>query len=330
MKKLIIFLILLFFSHETKASTNNKIRVAFFPNFTHGQALIGISNKLYEKYISKEIDWKAFNAGPSAMEALLAGEVDFAFVGVNPSINAYLRSKGKALKIIAGSANGGACFVIRKDLTIKSINDFKGKSLASPEFGNTQDISLKYWLKKNGLLGLVKTNNVKNPDIYTLFVKKSIDGAWIPEPWVTRIIQEAGGKIYIDERGLWPEGKFATSVLVVRKEFLDKNPETVEKFLKAHIEITDWINKNPEEAKNLINNSIAKIIYKPLPKKVIDEAFTRINFSYDPITNSIFDFASHAKELGYLPKNIDIDLKEIFELSILNRVLIQQKKKPIK
>ncbi|MCX7770124.1 MAG: ABC transporter substrate-binding protein [Proteobacteria bacterium] len=327
----IIFFLLLVFNMIGNVFAEEKIRVAFFPNFTHAQALIGMENGEYERFTGTKIEWKAFNAGPSAMEALLSGEIDISFVGTNPAVNAFLRSKGTALKIISGVANGGASFVIRGDLNIKNEKDLIGKNLASPELGNTQDVALKYWLKSKGLVinKDVKVNNVKNPDILLLFKKESIDGAWVPEPWATRLIQEANGKIFLDERSLWPNGNFATAVLVVRKEFLDKNYKLVENFLKAHVNITDWINKNHSMAKKLINQSIAKVIYKPIPDKVLDEAFTKVTFTYDPAPYSIFKSAERAKDLGYLPKNDKTNLNEILDLSILNKVLKNMGKKQI-
>lgn len=332
MKKLILICVLLILIFSEKSFAEEKIRVAFFPNFTHAQALIGMENGEYEKQTGMKIDWKAFNAGPSAMEALLAKEIDFAFVGTNPAINAFLRSRGTALKIISGVANGGASFVVRGDLNVKNENDLKGKSLASPELGNTQDVALKYWLKSKGLQinKDVKINNIKNPDIFTLFKKGSLDGAWVPEPWATRLIQEANGKVFIDERTLWPNGNFPTAVLVVRKDFLDKNYKIVEGFLKAHITITEWINKNPESAKKFINKSIEKIIYKPLPEKILNEAFTKVIFTYDPATNSIFESARRAKELGYLPKDDKTNLNDIFDFNILNSLLNKMGKKQVK
>lgn len=327
MKKFILIFLILILSKN--AFAEKKIKVAFFPNFTHAQALIGMENGEYEKHVGTKIEWKAFNAGPSAMEALLSGEIDFAFVGTNPAINAFLRTKGVALRIIAGVANGGASFVIRGNLSIKSESELKGKNLASPEFGNTQDVALKYWLKSKGfqINRDVRVNNLKNSDIYLLFKKGSLDGAWVPEPWATRLVKEANGRIFIDERSLWPDGDFSTAILVVRKDFLDKNLKLVEGFLKAHVIITEWINKNPDLAKKVINRAIKKMIYKPLPEMILQEAFTRVKFTYNPATNSIFESAKRAKELGYLPKYEEKNLNEILYLSILNNVLIKMKKK---
>lgn len=330
MKKLCLSLFILFIAKNIFAE--EKIRVAFFPNFTHAQALIGMENGEYEKQTGTKIEWRAFNAGPSAMEALLSKEIDLAFVGTNPAINAFLRSKGTALRVISGVANGGASFIIRGDINIKSESDIKGKNLASPEFGNTQDVALKHWLKSRGLEinKDVKVNNIKNPDIYLLFKKGSLDGAWVPEPWATRLIQEANGKVFIDERNLWPKGNFPTAILVAKKDFLDKKTKLVEGFLKAHIIITEWINKNPEQAKKIINKSIEKVIYKPLPEKVLNEAFTKVTFTYDPAIQSIFESARRAKELGYLPRNDKTNLNDIFDLTILNNILVKMKKQQVK
>ena len=190
------------------------IRVGAFPNITHAQAMVGKANGWFDKAMGPQvkIQWTSFNAGPSAIEALFAGAIDMTYVGPNPAINGYVRSNGEALRIIAGATSGGAALVVRGDSGINRPEDFHGKRIASPQMGNTQDVALRAWLKSQGLKtrdkgGDVEVMPVANPDQLTLFLKKEIDAAWAPEPWASRLVHDAGGKIFLDERSLWPKSE---------------------------------------------------------------------------------------------------------------------------
>lgn len=315
--------------YSTSASAaGQEIRVGHFPNFTHAQALVGRANGAYEKNTQAKISWKVFNAGPTAMEALIAGEIDIAYVGPNPAINAYLRSKGKILKVIAGTASGGASLVVRRG-GIRSAKDLKGKRVASPEIGNTQDVALRTWLKAHGLMPGrdVRVVSLKNPDILMLFMQKELDAAWVPEPWASRLVLEGGGEIFLDERTLWPRGEFATAVLVVRSDFLRKERRLVQNFLAAHVDLTLLINKNKTEAKKIINEQLARLMGKPLPVAVLDQAFAKVNFTWDPIAQSLTISAKNAEALGYLPRTgVRVtDVKDMVDLLVLNQLLISRK-----
>lgn len=311
----------------------DKIRIGHFPNITHSQPIVGRSLGTFEKRIGAPIDWKTFNAGPSEMEALIAGQLDIAYVGPNPAVNAFLRSKGKALRIIAGSASGGAALVVPKDARISSAKDFKGKRIASPELGNTQDVALRHWLKSNGMTPGrdVQVTPIKNPDILMLFQQKKLDGAWVPEPWISRLLQEGGGKIHLDERQLWPEGKFPTTVIVVRAEFFDKNRETVKQFLEAHLEVTEWIRKNPADAQKRFNEQLTRLITKPMPTALLAEAFSRVTVTYDPLAGALLTSAEWAKDLGYLPRGTDLSggIKGLVDVSLLNELLKKKSLPPV-
>lgn len=302
---------------------------------THAQALVGKERKLFEQKVGGEIAWKAFNAGPSAMEALLAGQLDLVYVGPNPAVNAFMRSKGKSLRIIAGAASGGAALIVPKESAISSARDLKGKKVAAPEMGNTQDVALRYWLKGQGLnIGSdVQVVSTKNPDIFLFFQQRQIAAAWVPEPWLTRLVQEATGRILVDERTLWPGGKFPTAVLVVRTEFLQKNRETVRRFLAAHLEADEWIGRNPREAKAAINAQLKALTGKPLPARLLDDAFSRVLLTHDPLTAELLISAGRAGELGYLPReNVfpKARLREIFDLTLLNDLLKERRLPPVK
>lgn len=315
--------------------SNRTIRAGHSPNITHAQGVIGQGNGWFENALGEDIkvDWKIFNAGPSAIEALFAGELDLAYIGPNPAINGYVKSKGEALRILAGGVSGGAGLVVRADSGINTVKDFDGKKIASPQLGNTQDVALRGWLKDNGYRlkekgGTVQVIPLANPDQLTLFLKKEIDGAWAPEPWVSRLILEGGGKLFLDERELWPDGKFVSTHLIVSTKFLKEHPDLVKKWIVAHVELTDWINKNPEEAKKILNEEIKRETGKALPQNVLDESLKRVNITYDPIASSLFQSARWAFEQGFLGKE-QPDLSKIYDLTILNEVLTEKGLQPI-
>lgn len=316
-------------------SSAEPLRVGHFPNLTHAQALVGRANGIYEKKIGQPIDWKAFNAGPSAMEALLAGQLDIAFVGPNPAVNAFMRSKGKSLRIVAGVASGGAALVVDPQAGIRSAQDFKGKKLASPELGNTQDVALRHWLKQQGLkVGRdVQVVPTKNADILQLMQRHQIAGAWLPEPWVARLQQEAKATIFLDERALWGGWRFPTAVLVVRSEFLRSNGPVVKRFLDAHIEVSEWIGANPQAARKIINDQLAKLAGKALPAAMLSEALSRMLITHDPLTAQLLTSAGRAADLGFLPRESVYkrsELPKIFDLSLLNELLKERRKPQIK
>ena len=312
------------------AFADTVIRVGHLPNLTHPQALVGRETGEFEKNAGAKVEWTAFNAGASAMEALLAGELDLAYVGPSPALNAYVRSKGRVLRVIAGAASGGVALVVRKDAGIRNPADLKGKRVAVPGLGNTQDVALRSWLKAKGLDtgGSVQVMPVKNPEIFTLFRRKELDAAWVPEPWATRLIQEAGGALFVDESTLWPEGKFPTTLLVARTDFLVKNRALVKRFVATHIDLTEAIIQKPDEAKRTINAQLAKLMGKPLPTVLLDGAFSGIAATYDPIPSALLKAARQAWELKYLPGAQPPDVAPIFDLSLLNEAL-RERGKPL-
>ncbi|MBI3252472.1 MAG: aliphatic sulfonate ABC transporter substrate-binding protein [Candidatus Omnitrophica bacterium] len=330
MKKFFAFSgLLLFLNTAAHPFTGNKeapaVRVGHFSNLTHAQALVGRANGWFNERLSPDAppEWKIFNAGPSAAEAIFAGQVDIAYIGPSPAVNGFIKSNGEALRIVAGAASGGAALVVREDAGIKTVGDFHGKKIASPQLGNTQDVAIRAWLSKNKFAladrgGDVQVLPVSNADQQTLFLKKEIDGAWTVEPWVSLLMEKANGKIFLEESGLWPGGKYATTVVVVRKKFLDERPALVKKFLKAHADLTDWIRRNPVEAKGLMAAEIERETTKALPPAVLDEAFKRIEFLTDPLEASVKTQADAAYEAGFLKKKPD--LAGLFDLKILKEL----------
>src|ERR1051325_7494555 len=289
---------------------NAVIRVGAFPNITHPQAMVGKANGWFEKAMGSQvkIDWKSFNAGPSAIEALFAGAIDMTYVGPNPAINGFVRSNGEALRVVAGAASGGASLVVRNDAGINRPEDLHGKRVASPQFGNTQDVALRNWLKQHGMKTTDKGGDVQivpmaNPDQLTLFLKKDLDAAWAPEPWATRLIHEGNGRLFVDERTLWPNGQFVIGLLVVNTKFLKAHPDLVKKWIRANVELTDWINAHPPEAKKLLNEQIRRRTGKALPTQVLEEAFSRMQVTYDPLHAALNTAAQQAFDSGFLGRS---------------------------
>ncbi len=312
-----------------------KVRVGYFPNVTHSQAVVGMANGVFQKEMGTniKIDTKIFNAGPSVIEAFFAGVLDLAYIGPNPAINGYIKSNGEALRIIAGSTSGGAVLVIRKDAGITKIEDFHKKKIASPQLGNTQDVALRAWLKNNGMIlsdkgGDVQVVPIKNPDQLTLFLTKQIDAAWTVEPWASRLIKEGNGKLFLEESSLWPSGEYVTAHIIVSKKFLESHPDLVKKWLKVHVRLTLWINEHLAEAKVIINKELKRLTGATLSQDVLDSSFTRLKVTYDPIKSSLFTSTEWAFQQGFLGKEKP-DLSGIYDLKILNEVLKEERLKTI-
>jgi NitT/TauT family transport system substrate-binding protein len=331
-------------SEGTKNNSNSEVspqsrtlRIGYFPNLNHAQAVIGLQQGGdFQKILSANandtnkgvsIEPFVFSAGPSAIEALFGGQIDVAYVGPNPAINGYLASDGQGLRIISGATSGGASFVVRNDSGINSVKDLGGKKYASPQLGNTQDVALRKFLSDNGFKTIQQGGNVTvvpvaPADILTLMLKKDIDGAWVPEPWATRLVKEANGKILVDERELWPDGKFVTANIIARTDYLNENPDIIERLLQAHVDETIWINENKDQSIIAFNEALRKITGKTIPEDEIRDAMTRLEFTYDPIKESLFKMADNAYKLGYL-ENVrgELDLSNIFDLTILDEII---------
>jgi len=308
------------------AASEVTVRVGYFPNLTHSQALIGLARGDFAQSLGPQalIEPMVFNAGPSVIEALFAGEIDLAYIGPNPAINGFVRSQGEALRVIAGATSGGAAFIVRPEAGIASPDDLNGKRLATPQLGNTQDVALRSYLGQHQLLtteqgGTVQIIPTANPQILDLFRRGEIDGAWVPEPWGTRLLLEGGGELFFDERSLWPDGDFTTALLIVRTEFLSAHPDLVQRWLQAHVNLTVWEESNPDEAKRLANEEIGRITSQALPQAVLDGAWSRQRVTYDPLSATINASAEAAYAAGYLES--EPDLSGMIELGPLQAVL---------
>ena len=332
-----ILLAILFLATSTITAQQKPIllRVGYFPNITHAQALVGRAGGQFEKALGPgvQLEWKAFNAGPSAIEAMFADAIDLTYVGPNPTVTGYVRSQGDAVRVIAGATSGGASLVVRQGAAIQKASDFHGKKVATPQQGNSQDVALRAWLRAKGLKprekgGDVLVLPVTNSDQFTLFLKGQIDAAWAPEPWAARLVNEAGGRIFLDERDLWPNHEFVTTDLIVRPKFLKEHPDVVKNFLRAHVELTDWINKNPAQAKQIMNRQMQKETGKPLAHEVLDDAFSRMAVTYDPLRASMLKSTQQAFDEGFLGRTPP-DISGLYDLTLLNEVLREKKARPV-
>jgi sulfonate transport system substrate-binding protein len=311
---------------DSSAGSNGEaktIRLGYFPNITHAPALVGVNKGFFQQALgSTKLEAKTFNAGPAAIEALFSGAIDATYIGPNPAINGWAQSKGTGLKIIAGSTSGGAGLIVKPG--INGAADLKGKKIATPQLGNTQDVALRSWLKENGLNadqqggGDVSIAPQDNATSLQAFAQGAIDGAWVPEPNFSRMQLESGGKVLVNEKDLWPNGQFVTTHLIVTQDFLTKYPATVKKLLQGHIQSVEYLKKDTAGAKQAANAQLAALTGKPLKDNVLAAAFGNLTFTYDPISSSLYASAQHAQDVGLLKP---LDLKGIYDLGPLNQLL---------
>lgn len=318
----------------TDAEGRATVRVAYFPNLTHAVGLVAVSTgKAQAALAPHKVQVTSFSNGPLLIEALLAGEIDLGYVGPSPALNGYVKSRGAALRVIAGASSAGALFVVRPEAHITSPADLAGKRIATPQRGGTQDIALRFLARSAGLRtsdegGTVTVVPMQNPDILTVFQRRQLDGAWVPEPWATRLVQEAGATVWFDERSRWPDGQFATTHLIVATRFLEQHPAIVTAFLRAHVEATLFVQAQPDDAKAIANREIARITAAPLPATLLDAAARNVDFTYDPLRASVDVMADHAFQLGFLG-DAPPDLRGLYALGPLNDVLREKGLPPI-
>lgn len=288
------------------------LRLAYFPNLTHAPALVGIARGDFQRELPGYlIEPKVVNAGPDAMEALLAGEVDVSYVGPSPAVNTYLKSGGKALKILAGCCSGGASLIARSDADIRTVADLDHRRVAVPQLGGTQDVSLRHFLDLNHLApedkgGTVQIIPVKNPDILALFLQKQIDAAWVPEPWASRLRKDSQAKTVVDERDLWPGSSFTTTVIVARTAFAQQHPDAIQGILRAHLADITWLNTHETEGQKIVNTELKRLTGKGLSGGVLKEAWNHLSFTDDPNRSNIEALAEAAEKAGYLKGNLNL------------------------
>ncbi|MER8044755.1 aliphatic sulfonate ABC transporter substrate-binding protein [Streptomyces sp. NPDC094032] len=300
------------------------VRLGYFPNLTHATALVGDQEGIFQKELGgTQLKVSTFNAGPSEIEALNADSIDIGFIGPSPSINGFTKSKGTNLRIVGGSAAGGVKLVVNP-AKIKSLDEVKGKRIATPQLGNTQDVAFLNWISEKGWnvdaqsgkgdVSVVRTDNKITPDAYK---SGSIDGAWVPEPTASKLVSE-GAKVLLDESDLWPDKKFVITNIIVSQKFLKAHPDVVEAVLRGSVKTNEWINANQDKAKASANAKLKELSGKPLGAKVIDSAWPSIQFIDDPLAATLQAQADHAVKAGLLKQP---DLNGIYDLKPLNKVL---------
>jgi len=302
---------------SSSVSAETKIRVGHFPNITHAQGVIAhaLSRQgkgWFEQRLGPDtkIEWFIYNAGPSAMEAIFAKSIDLTYVGSGPALNAYTKSNGQEIRLIAGAANGGSGLVVQPEQNLKAAADFRGKKIATPQLGNTQDISCRAWLSEGGLKitqlgGDAQVLPTQNPDQLGLFRGKKVDAVWTVEPWLSRLEQEASGKVIVEEK------EVATTILVSSVKFLNEQRDLVKKFAQAHAELTDWIIKNPEEAQRLIKAELLEETKSDMTPQVIASAWKRIAFTSETPRAAVEKFMQNSVRAGFI--KTAPDLSKLFE-----------------
>lgn len=317
-----------FTNSSVKSDDLSTIRVGYFPNITHAQAMVGLADGTFQKELGNiTIETYTFNAGPAEIEALFADQIDIAYIGPSPALNGFVQSSGEALRIVSGSMSGGAAFVVQPELAeayrTQGDSALIGKTFASPQQGNTQDVSLRSYLADRGLLDQVTISPMANADQISLFAQDQLDGSWVPEPWVSRLVSEAGGEVLIDERDLWENGAFATTVVIVSTKFLEKHPAAVEAWLRGHVIVTDWIKQNPTAAQTIVNAEIEKLTGASLDAAVLTDAWGRLDPSYSPNKSSIETFRESAAALGFIETD-NLDFSTLYDFTSLNQITGQQ------
>lgn len=318
-----------------KLPTAQTVRIGFFANVTHAPALVGQQLRFFEQYLNKEgtnVEYVLFNAGPAEIEALKGGAIDVGYIGPNPAVAGYTSTNGDLLNIVSGTASGGASLIVKP--SINSVADLKGKKIASPQLGGTQDIALRSFLKDKGFVtntaggGDVAIIPTDNATSLTLFKKGDIDGAWVPEPWASRLVLEGGGKVLVDEKDLWPGGQFVTTNIIAGKNFLKQYPGTVRTVLQANNSSIKWIAKNILPAKDAVQAQITKWTGKPLPDSVINRAWGQLRFTWDGLPSTLKKSAEDAVNAGLLNLKPGA-LNGIYDLRLLNSLLKQSKQRPV-
>jgi NitT/TauT family transport system substrate-binding protein len=311
-------------STSSGSSSHVTLRLGFLANITHAPALVGLNKGFFTKNLGNGVTLKTsvFSSGTEETTALLAGQLDAAYVGPNPAINAWQKSSGKAIKIISGAASGGAALVVKPSIT--SASQLKGQKLATPSLGNTQDVALRYYLKSHGLTstqtggGDVPVTPIKpNSAAVLQFKSGQIAGGWEPAPYDSEMVAD-GGKVLVNEATLWPGGKFVTTNLVVTQSFLAAHASVVSNLLKGQVAANDYINKNTSAAETAANAELTTLLGKGLKSSALAASFKEITFTNDPIASSLATDAKHAEAVGLLQP---VKLNGIYDLGPLNTVL---------
>lgn len=308
-------------------------RLGYFPNLTHAPALVGVQQGTFKEALS-EVDVTVtptvFNAGPDVVTALFADSLDCSYIGPNPAVNAYVQSGGEAVRVVSGAASGGASLLVRPG--IASVEDMKGKSFATPQLGNTQDVAFRYWLKEEGVEttpeggGDVSIKPQSNAEGLAAYGSGSIDGAWVPEPWVSEYLAQ-GAEVLVDEKTLWPDGKFVTTHIICRTDFIAQHPDVVAALIKGHVAALQSIEDDPTAAKESFSLALAALTGNTPKPEILDRAWDQVEFTADPLPATLVKSAEDAVAVGLLEQS-GIDAAgglpgTLYDLTILNEVLAE-------
>lgn len=308
-----------------------QLRLGYLPNITHAAALIGIERGLLAGQLgTTTLSAQTFNAGPDAVNALLGGSLDAAFLGPGPAINAFSKSDGEAVRLVAGAASGGVQLAVRPEITAPE--QLAGRRIATPQLANTQDIALKTWLVGQRLAtgtgpGAVQVINIDNAQAVNAYRTGQLDGGWLPEPYASRLVLEAGAHVLVDEASLWPEGRFPTTVLIVRTRYLQQHPQTVAALLRGLLQVEDYARTDPAGAKAVTNSALGRLAGKPLAQPVLDRAWDHITITTDPLAARFPRLAADAVTAGVAASAPD--LRGFADLGPLNAVLTAAGRPPV-
>ena len=318
-----------------KLATCPTARLGFFANITHAPALVAQQLALFETFLTKDgtkVEYTAFNAGPSVIEAMKGGAIDISYIGPNPAIAGYTSTGGTLLRIVSGVTSGGAALVVKPN--INSIEDLRGKKIATPQLGNTQDVAIRAYLKEKGFktsttgAGDVIITPTDNATSLSLFRRGEIDGAWTVEPWTTRLVLEGGGKVLLDEKELWPGGQYVTTHIIATQDFLNRCPGTVRSIIQANNSAIKYIAKNIPGSRDLVQKGITQWTGRPLPDAVIQRSWGNLRFTWDPLPATLRKSADDAVEAGLLTLGQN-KLAGIYDLRLLNQTLKASKAMPV-
>ena len=302
------------------ASPPGEVRIGYFANLTHAQGVLGIASGEFQQAVQpSRVTTKVFNAGPSLVEALFAGEIDIGYVGPGPALAAHDKSRGQGIRVVAGAAANGVLIVARKDSGIEKLSDLAGKRLGTPQHGNTQDIAARYYLTRQ--LGQKDHNNVvpvPNAEQAAMMSRQQIDAAWAPEPWGSFLVTQAGAKVIAHEKDLWPQKEFSITVVITTPEFLRNHPDVVEKVLGVHRNWTRRLNEEPDKYAPQLKAALFDLTKKSLPEGVVESALKHTKFTDDPLSHTFDVMADWTYQLGFSRRKTDP--KGLIDTTVLRKL----------
>jgi sulfonate transport system substrate-binding protein len=337
---LLIFALVAIVSTACASSANRArgkegvLRLGIFPNLTHAPGYVAQGSGILEESLGEtKADVTVFNSGTDAGNALLAGEIDATYIGPGPAASLFLRSEGK-VAIVSGAVAAGASMVVRPEAGISTPEDLKGKKIAVPGIGNTQDVALRTWLHEQGLEaqdagGEVAVVPVDNPELPQLFRSGEVDGAWEPEPWPSFLVHEGLAEVFLDEATLWPDGEFVTTQLLVSTVYLEAHPDIIRRLVQANVEAIELIEEDPDEARSIAGKQLVENGAPQLPPAVLESAWEKLTFTWDPLPATLQTGAEQAFALGYLEEE-PTNVLDMYRLDILNDVLAEKGLSPVR